>query len=407
MAGPAQTQKSEGFYQSPLSEADQPSESYISAFQQTRTKTAQIAKECIPPDLEPPRPSKRRRTGETLPDMAPPSAQVKFRSDNVDSVSSTPIPPPSCQQSDILAPLAQEASDSSDDEWKSLINWDEMANPLCAKPPLLLTPDSISETQPPVRSTPVPRMFRPIIVSAPIDERPCSKPLIDPDQLLVDFCQAIDHGRLNRELLKTASLPLSEQAKALRMAMAEKDDVWAQVEHLNLENKKLKGLPPEIGYFFKMTHLSLGFNAIRELPDEICCCSDLQVLSLGHNELVALPDSINDLTRLQKIHLEHNSITNLPLRLGQLKELQDLDISFNVITDFSWKLTDFPQLTTLCVDNNPLSPNAKKWLANFDVERNRQLKAKHIQEVEHSQLEAERLESTPKKVKQKFFTVFQ
>jgi len=203
------------------------------------------------------------------------------------------------------------------------------------------------------------------------------------------------------------SLPLYEQAEALRMAMAEIDDVWAQVEHLNLGNKKLKGLPPEIGYFLKMTHLNLEFNAIRELPDEICCCPDLQVLSLGHNQLVALPDSINDLERLQKIHLEHNSIANLPLRLGQLKELQNLDISFNVITDFSWKLTDFPQLTTLCVDNNPLSPKAKKWLADFEVAHNRLLEAKHIQEVDHAQLEADLQESAPKKVKQKFFTIFQ
>ncbi len=83
---------------------------------------------------------------------------------------------------------------------------------------------------------------------------------------------------------------------------------------LDLSNKGLKTLPPEIANIQHLVFLDLSNNNLTELPPEIANIQYLQLLDLSNNNLTELPPEIARLENLERLNLHGNdsfSIKNL------------------------------------------------------------------------------------------------
>ena len=130
---------------------------------------------------------------------------------------------------------------------------------------------------------------------------------------------------------------------------------------LNLSDRGLTTLPPEMAQLSHLTGLDLSYNQLTSLPETIAHLSNLTVLSLGSNRLTSLPDAIGQLTHLTTLDLSGNRLTSLPNAIGKLINLT----TFNLGDVFgSNKLTSLPdaigQLTNLTILS--LSSNQLKSL---------------------------------------------
>jgi Leucine-rich repeat (LRR) protein len=65
------------------------------------------------------------------------------------------------------------------------------------------------------------------------------------------------------------------------------------------------------------TKLDLSDRGITELPPEIGRLYNLKVLYLDGNQLTALPPNIGNLAKLQTLDLRHNQLTSLPAELDR------------------------------------------------------------------------------------------
>ncbi|MCP4668519.1 MAG: leucine-rich repeat domain-containing protein, partial [Deltaproteobacteria bacterium] len=72
---------------------------------------------------------------------------------------------------------------------------------------------------------------------------------------------------------------------------------------LDLYNKGLTRLPPEIGQLKKLRVLQLGRNKLTDLPEAIGRLTSLESLMLHGNKLVVLPHPIYQLTNLSFLFL--------------------------------------------------------------------------------------------------------
>src|SRR6266566_4256985 len=98
---------------------------------------------------------------------------------------------------------------------------------------------------------------------------------------------------------------------------------------LDLRNRDLTALPPEIGRFTSLRELWLDGNQLSALPPEIGRLTSLQVLRLRKNQLSALPPEIGQLTSLHVLRVGGNQLKVLPPELGRLTWLQELDVHGN------------------------------------------------------------------------------
>jgi Leucine-rich repeat (LRR) protein len=73
-----------------------------------------------------------------------------------------------------------------------------------------------------------------------------------------------------------------------------------QQKSLDLRNKRLTALPPEIGQLTGLQRLDLSGNQLTALPPEIVQLTGLQHLDLSGNQLTALTPGIGQLTKLQR-----------------------------------------------------------------------------------------------------------
>jgi small GTP-binding protein len=138
-------------------------------------------------------------------------------------------------------------------------------------------------------------------------------------------------------------------------------------EELDLSNKGITELPPEIGQLKNLKKLDLENdwrnpgelrNKLTQLPDEIGQLTKLQTLNLFSNQLTALPESIGQLTSLQTLDLEQNQLTTLPESIGQLTKLSNLNIYSNKLTDLN---VDFGKLKNLRELTFGVELRTKNW----------------------------------------------
>jgi Leucine-rich repeat (LRR) protein len=101
---------------------------------------------------------------------------------------------------------------------------------------------------------------------------------------------------------------------------------------LNLSNRKLTKLPPEIGQLIELQVLWLNDNQLEHLPPEIGQLQNLRRLRLHNNRLTSLPPEIGQLTELRDLTLYSNQLTALPPQIGNLHNLQRLIMAGNKIS---------------------------------------------------------------------------
>jgi internalin A len=128
-----------------------------------------------------------------------------------------------------------------------------------------------------------------------------------------------------------------------------------KLETLNLDGNQLTALPPKIGQLTKLETLSLGGNQLTALPPEIGQLTNLQTLSLDGNQLTALPPEIGQLTNLETLSLGRNELTALPPEIGQLTNLRFLWLPGDQLTALPPEIGQLTNLRTLNLDRDQLT----------------------------------------------------
>jgi len=142
----------------------------------------------------------------------------------------------------------------------------------------------------------------------------------------------------NEELLKVI-----EKAKAIGATA------------LDLSNRGLTALPPEIGQLINLTHLHLGDNQLTELPPEIGQLVKLERFDFWNNKLTALPIEISHLTNLRELNLSGNKLHLLPPEISQLTNLTYLDLSWNQFTELPPAIGQLTKLEAINLWGNQLA----------------------------------------------------
>ncbi|MBW4429070.1 MAG: leucine-rich repeat domain-containing protein [Nostoc desertorum CM1-VF14] len=128
-----------------------------------------------------------------------------------------------------------------------------------------------------------------------------------------------------------------------------------QVTELDLSDKGLTTLPPEIVQLTNLQTLDLSSNQLSSLPPEIVQLTNLQTLDLRYNQLSSLPPKIGQLTNLQSLFLNTNQLSSLPPEIGQLTNLQSLFLSTNQLSSLPPEIGQLTNLQSLFLSTNQLS----------------------------------------------------
>ncbi len=126
------------------------------------------------------------------------------------------------------------------------------------------------------------------------------------------------------------------------------------LKRLDLSNRDITEIPPEIGDLTKLEYLDLSYNRISKLPPEIGKLVSLKSLLLLKNEIRSLPLEIGNLNNLTLFDISHNRISELPHTIGYLTELKTFDASYCAIHSLPLTFTDLLSLKELYLEENPL-----------------------------------------------------
>jgi len=147
------------------------------------------------------------------------------------------------------------------------------------------------------------------------------------------------------------------------IAQAEREG-WTE---LDLSEKGLRRIPPEISNLENLTTLNLSFNKIMVIPDVIAQLSNLTTLYLNSNKIMVIPDVIAQLSNLTNLYLYGNKITSIPDEIAQLSNLTELFLFSNQITAIPDAIAQLSNLTKLSLFDNQITviPDAIANLVNL------------------------------------------
>jgi Leucine rich repeat len=145
-----------------------------------------------------------------------------------------------------------------------------------------------------------------------------------------------------------------------------------QMTELDLMNRHLKFLPPEIGFLSNLKELNLGGNQLKELPIELCSLPKLQQLHLNNNQIQELPAQFVSLSNLILLNLSYNGLSKIFEEIGSLSNLRHLRLMNNNLTELSPAVKSLLNLEYLNLSDNPLGKwpeevNSLKTLMNLHL----------------------------------------
>lgn len=123
------------------------------------------------------------------------------------------------------------------------------------------------------------------------------------------------------------------------------------LKSLNLRNNKISNIPPEITRLKRLEKLDISNNNISNFYANICRLKKLQVLNFNNNKIKTIPIQINLLSELRKLSLSGNYINSLPKQMAGLKKLRSINISKNPINNFPQVLLELKELKTIWINN--------------------------------------------------------
>ena len=124
----------------------------------------------------------------------------------------------------------------------------------------------------------------------------------------------LQHQMARFHFLKGLGIPISK-------GEAEK------VTYLNLSDRNLIAIPPEIGVLRNLKDLLLANNDIRNMSLSLLSCRNLRRLDLSSNTLNHIPIQMTYLTHLEDLSLRDNRLNSLPGNFSQMRKLRYLDLS--------------------------------------------------------------------------------
>jgi hypothetical protein len=139
------------------------------------------------------------------------------------------------------------------------------------------------------------------------------------------------------------------------------------LSELNLNFNKLRSFPPEIGRLINLTALGLVRNELKELPTGIERLKGLRSLNLGGNQLSMFPMVITSLSNLTKLELYDNKLTAIPPEIIKLSNLKELSLSSNQLKEFPVEILGLKKLEILVLGDNNINiiPSEISSLSNL------------------------------------------
>ncbi len=145
----------------------------------------------------------------------------------------------------------------------------------------------------------------------------------------------------------------------------------ASLQTLDLNGNQLAQIPPEIGQLARLLRLDLDGNQLAQIPPEIGQLASLQTLYLNGNQLAQIPPEIGQLANLQELYLHGNQLAQIPPEIGQLARLQVLRLDGNRLAQIPPEIGQLANLQTLYLNGNQLAqiPPEIGQLASLQVLR--------------------------------------
>ncbi|TPX33866.1 hypothetical protein SmJEL517_g03373 [Synchytrium microbalum] len=125
-------------------------------------------------------------------------------------------------------------------------------------------------------------------------------------------------------------------------------------ERLGLSSNRLTNLPFEFKSLRKLRYLNLKSNQLREVPQILCEMEHLEILDISRNKIRRLPTSFGKLMNLRVLSVARNRLVELPKYIGDMRELKVLKLEYNPI---EWPPPDVVHA------NSDISTDA--WLKNL------------------------------------------
>ena len=126
---------------------------------------------------------------------------------------------------------------------------------------------------------------------------------------------------------------------------------------LDLSNKGLTKVTPDVYSQTGTTDLILSNNNIRTLPSEMGKMTSVVIFKIDHNILDgSLIGEIRQMSKLRQLDVSYNKMTGMPAEIGQLDNLETLNYSYNNISGLPNELANLKNsLKEFNLTGNPLS----------------------------------------------------
>ncbi len=144
------------------------------------------------------------------------------------------------------------------------------------------------------------------------------------------------------------SIDADQRGKRVEAAEIIVEAYRTQSIQLNLYQKNLTSIPPEISNLTQLRRINLSYNQLTTIPPEISNLTRLSHINLFYNQLTTIPPEISNLTQLGYIDLSYNQLTTIPDSIFLLSNLYYLNITQNRITAAECRrLSALPRSATL------------------------------------------------------------